>query len=256
VRARSRWLALGLVCVAAALARADVRDPLGEQLEVVVKTEAMLADSEARRAELLRQRVRAIYKLSRAGWAQLWIDHGARTELLRRRAAARRLLTRDLAELAILDDEAEAVGAARVRLEHALAIAAPPPPGRGSLVAPVPGAVVRAFGRFRDTGSRVRRVNRGLALRARPGEPVIAPAAGVVAFAGPARGLGQVVVIHAEVGAWVVLARLGELAVETGAKVSAGDRLGGAADAEVQLEVRLPRGAGSTPIDPAPMLGR
>ena len=232
-------------------------DPIEARIEVVDRTERILTDKRAARAVTLRARVRALYKLSRAGAAPLWVDADERAALLRRRGAARRILRRDLRELAILRDELAAVLAARARLRTARALAedvARPAPG--SLTRPVPGAVVSRFGGYRGRRSRARLTRRGVKLAARAGQRVVAPHAGRVEYAGPLRGLGEVVVVGRDDGVRSVVGRLRDVRVAVGDEVAAGDPLGAAAGSRVYLEVRLDLDAGGLPIDPAPLLGR
>jgi septal ring factor EnvC (AmiA/AmiB activator) len=84
---------------------------------------------------------------------------------------------------------------------------------------------------------------------------VRAPADGTVRYAGPIRGLDHGVVIDCG-GVWTVVAKLGEVAVATGAFVEAGQRLGAPAKSRVYLEVRVPLGPGGLPVDPEPYLAR
>jgi septal ring factor EnvC (AmiA/AmiB activator) len=235
-------------------ARAE-RDPIEDRLAVVDKTETILVDKNTARAAELRARVRTLYKLSRAGWAPLWIDAGERSDLLRRRGAARRILVRDLTELEILREELAVVLAARSRLEGARATAASAAtPERGSLTRPVPGAVASKFGRFKGSRSRAKLTNRGIKLATPAGRPVRATHAGTIEYAGPLRGLGEVVLIARDDGVRSVIGLVAELAVRTGDTVEAGDQVGVAAGRLVYLEVRIDVGPGGLPIDPAPLL--
>ncbi len=254
-----RWPSLALALVlglATAAGATRSTDPIADRLAVVDRTEKLLVDKHRARATTLRARIRALYKLSRAGWAPLWIETDARSALLRRRGAARRILLRDLAELKILQEELAVVAAARARLEAERATAADAvTPERRSLTRPVPGPIVSSYGRYRGRRSKARLVNRGIKLATRKGRPVRATHAGVVTYAGPLRGLDNTVVIARDDGVRSVIGNLADLDVRAGITVAQGDEIGIAAGSRVYLEIRLDIGAGGLPVDPAPLLG-
>lgn len=82
-------------------------------------------------------------------------------------------------------------------------------------------------------------------------ETARAPASGVVAYAGPLRGWGQVVILDLGPGWRAVVAGLEDLSVENGARVGDGAPLGRSApDGEIYFELRRDE----RPIDPAPWL--
>ena len=72
-----------------------------------------------------------------------------------------------------------------------------PPPSPYLL--PVAGRTVSGFGAVEDVGT-----SNGITLAPRPGAQVVAPAAGRVAFAGPYRGYGRIVIIEHD-GGWTSL---------------------------------------------------
>lgn len=84
-------------------------------------------------------------------------------------------------------------------------------------ILPVAGRVVAGFGEELEG----RRASKGIVLAARAGAQAVAPAAGRVAFAGPYRGFGRIVIIEHD-GGWTTLvtglarldARVGEELVE------------------------------------------
>ncbi len=117
---------------------------------------------------------------------------------------------------------------------------------------PVAGPVVRAFGAPGEGGA-----SRGITLAAQPGARVVSPCGGRVAFAGPFRSYGRVVIV--ECGAdHAVLAGLARLDTSTGDRVLAGEPLGslplvagsGTPGATLYMEVRR----GGEPTDPRPWL--
>lgn len=225
------------------------------QIEVLARTEAMLIDKYETRGAELRSRVRAAYKLLRSGDAAMWVDRDSRAHVARRRAAARRVLARDQAELRILRQELDSVTEERARLERdrrqAMAGHAPAP---ASLRLPVVhGRVIEPFGSYRHDSSRARLRRRGIALSSKPGRNVRAMADGVVRYAGPVRGLGAAVIVdHGEF--WSILGHLHPGQITRGSAVTRGDILGEAAGERVYLEIRLETGTGGFPVDPEPLI--
>jgi septal ring factor EnvC (AmiA/AmiB activator) len=172
-----------------------------------------------------------------------------------RRARAEALVARQTRLRAILAAEAgtaeRAARALEVRL-RALGGTAPPidadaasvtarrPAGRDRLTPPVDGPPSIRFG---DGASGWRW--RGDDLEAR------APAAGRVAWTGPLRGWGQVVILDLGPGWRAVVSGLDEVSVETGARVADGQPLGRARrDGEIGFDLRREE----RPVDPAPWL--
>lgn|GEM_PF-1933084 len=227
---------------------------LRARLDVLDKTEVILRDKIDLRSAELAGRVRTLYKLSRTGWAPLWLDGERRGALVRRRGFAGRLLARDVRELGILRDELAAVERNRDRYRAAPATAVAPAPG--SLVRPVPGPIVSGFGRYvgRRTGTRL--MARGVELSTARGRPVVAPAAGAIEYAGPLRGLGTVVVSRHAGDVLTVVGKLSDTTVRAGDAVAAGDAIGSARGPRVYLEVRVGAGPGGLPVNPAPLLAR
>ena len=209
---------------------------------------------EAREAELA-HRVRVLYKLTRAGHAPLWTDERARTDLTRRRAAARRLILRDLEERHLLRDELERAETQAARLERdvvALAAATPPALPARALLPPVGGRRTGDYGASLDPATRVRVVSRGVSWRTIEGAVVSAPLAGTVVFTGPLRGLGRSVLLDGGGGITVLISGVSTLdpQVTPGARLAAGARLGVASAGQVGLELR--RDGRTT--DPTPFL--
>jgi septal ring factor EnvC (AmiA/AmiB activator) len=235
---------------------------LDAQIEVLGRTEAMLIDKYETRGAELRSRVRAAYKLLRGGDAAMWMDPGSHAHVARRRAAARRVLSRDQAELRALRQELDSVSEERARLERdrrqAMAARAPAP---ASLRLPVVhGRVIESFGSYRHDSSRARLRRRGIALSSKPGRNVRAVADGVVRYAGTVRGLGTAVIVdHGDFWSIVGLLRPGVGLLDPdkatrGRAVTRGELLGEAAGERVYLEIRLEVGAGGFPVDPEPLI--
>lgn len=118
------------------------------------------------------------------------------------------------------------------------------PPARYQL--PVNGRVARGFGESGSGGAR----DAGIELLPRPGAQVVSPAAGRIAFAGPYRGYGQIVIVEHENGWTSLITGLGSLDAAVGQAVTAGSPLGLAPfdGSAVTLELRQ-QGMPVNPLD-------
>lgn len=87
---------------------------------------------------------------------------------------------------------------------------------------PVEGTLVTGMGELSDSGVRAR----GITLATAPDAAVSAPADGRIAWAGPYRGFGQIVIIDHGDGWTSLLTDLGRLSVRVGETVRQGARLG------------------------------
>lgn len=110
------------------------------------------------------------------------------------------------------------------------------PRGLGNYLLPVSGRLVAGFG---EAGPGNTRAN-GISLATRPGAQAVAPAAGRVAFAGPYRGYGSIVIIEHEGGWTSLVTGLIQLDTGVGEKLVAGSPLGivGTTTPVVQVELR------------------
>ncbi len=119
---------------------------------------------------------------------------------------------------------------------------------RIALIQPAPGSLVTGFGTASSAGLSAS----GLTVRTSADAVVSAPAAGRVAFTGPFRAYGPIVIIEHGGGVVTLIAGLALIDVATGDAVLAGQpigRMGAEADLrELYFEVR----AGGTPVDPRP----
>lgn len=123
------------------------------------------------------------------------------------------------------------------------------PPAPSSL--PVRGRVDRAFGAPDEFG----RPAKGLTIMARTGSTVVAPRDGVVVFAGPFRGLGQLLIIEHRDKYHLLLAGLARIDTAVGESVLAGEPVGimqAAQGAGSALYMELRRNG--QPINPLPWL--
>ncbi|MET0181873.1 MAG: peptidoglycan DD-metalloendopeptidase family protein [Caulobacterales bacterium] len=121
-----------------------------------------------------------------------------------------------------------------------------------SWIAPVNGAIIRAYGARAGSAPAAQ----GATLRARAGSQVVAPAPGEIAYAGPFRGYGNVLILNVAGGYAVVLTGMTTLRARAGETVSAGQPIGELAPAtasgadisapELYVEVRRD----GQPVDP------
>ncbi len=126
-----------------------------------------------------------------------------------------------------------------------------PDAGPGSITRPT-GALVRRFRAPAPGGG----ASDGLAFRAEPGSRVLAPAQGVVEFAGPVTGWGVILILRTTGAYHLVLAGMSEVSVSPGQSVATDAPVGkmsdgGRSEPELYLELRR----SGAPIDPTPWLG-
>ena len=114
---------------------------------------------------------------------------------------------------------------------------------------PVQGRTLAGFGEVRDSGLR----SKGLTLAPAPSAQVVAPSAGRIAFAGPYRGFGRIVIIE-HPGGWTSLVTgLQRTEVEVGEEVIGGAPLGVASGGEEPISLELRRDG--EPVNPLNYLG-
>jgi murein hydrolase activator len=125
------------------------------------------------------------------------------------------------------------------------------PAGIPGYMLPVAGRLVSGFGDARQLGgARVR----GIALAPRGGAQVVAPAPGRVAFAGPYRGFGNIVIIE-HAGGWTSLVTgLAGLDARVGAGLLAGSPLGTAQRERPVVTLELRRDG--DPVNPLEFVRR
>ncbi len=117
-----------------------------------------------------------------------------------------------------------------------------------SWLAPAEGHVVRPYGTRIAGGPALQ----GAGVQTRAGAQVVAPAAGEIAYAGPFRGYGNVVILNVAGGYALVLTGLETVRVRVGETAIAGQPVGempnsGASAPELYVEVRRD----GRPVDPA-----
>jgi murein hydrolase activator len=126
---------------------------------------------------------------------------------------------------------------------------------RGEVPRPVSGRVSRAFNQPDGAGG----TTRGVSFTTRPKAGVTSPADGWVQFAGPFRSYGQLLIINAGDGYYLLLAGMEQISVEVGQFVLAGEPVGSmgeksagpsGSDGDPTLYVEFKKDGGS--IDPEP----
>jgi septal ring factor EnvC (AmiA/AmiB activator) len=203
---------------------------LESQQRLASRAASGTADREAERALALSEEVRdldaLVGELDRAG--------GLRAQLAALPGPLLRPARPEEARLATLTDLPVAATSAN----------APPSP----YFLPVTGRTVIGFGAPQGSSA-----SSGVTLAPRAGAQVVAPAAGRVAFAGPYRGYGRIVIIE-HPGGWTSLVTgLARTDVAVGATLVAGAPLGIAAQANPQVTLEL-RSEGE-PVNPLRFVG-
>lgn len=133
------------------------------------------------------------------------------------------------------------------------AVDAPPPMSATSTpklawIMPVSGRLVSGFGAQSPTG-----LTTGVALAPAGGAQVVSPADGRIAFAGPYRGYGTIVIVEHSGGWTTLVTNLGRVAARVGDKVVQGSPLGIAGPGRPILMVELRRDG--TPVNPLDLRG-
>ena len=199
------------------------------------------------------------------------------TDVAERRARIETLIAQETALRNRADADADAARQditalaerARALRELAAGVAAAPPPASAGqqppdpehaglfghpkpFVQPASGAPIRRFGEL-EPGGRSRAD--GWTWRTIPNTPVLAPAQGVVEYAGPLKGWGLVLILRLGGGYHLVLAGLETALTAPGRTVVAGQPIGrmtddGQAGSDLYFEIRK----NGAPVDPAPWL--
>jgi murein DD-endopeptidase MepM/ murein hydrolase activator NlpD len=259
MRLRSLAFLGALLLATTGSAEPELGAKLDKRLAAVAKADEIVSAKVELRQRELRARVRAMYKLSRGGDRRLWVDGAQRKDALRRRVTARRIMRRDLLEIRALRDELDRLEHAELRLDHdrRRADKAKLPP-RGSVIAPVEGAIVGRFGRRQHSGTGATLSSRGIRLSSRAGETVRAGIVGQVRFAGALQGIEHGVVLeHESLALVIVIGNLrGPLALRRGDRVDTDTVVGLAEGSTVYLETRLMLGAAGAPVDQGSLLTR
>jgi septal ring factor EnvC (AmiA/AmiB activator) len=130
---------------------------------------------------------------------------------------------------------------------------------RGQLTLPVAGRMIKSFGSADAYGGQ----EKGLSLETPPGALVTAPSDGWISFAGPYRSYGQLLIVNAGEGYYLILAGMARADVVPGQFVLAGEPLGAMGDGSAKTASAIALGAAQpvlyvefrkdgTAIDPSP----
>ncbi len=98
----------------------------------------------------------------------------------------------------------------------------PPVESAGRAMLPVRGQIIRTFGQEGPAGG----LEKGITIETRPDAQVVAPFDGQVAFAGPFRGYGQILIIEQTDGYHTILVGLSRIDGVVGQNVVAGEPVG------------------------------
>lgn len=259
----------------------DLRAKMAAEGETLKRDLASLGEERVRLAALVEARQAAVGDAEKA----LGAERERARDLARQATSLKELIERmerEVASAARAADEARRADAARVRADEErrradadqvgakiaaapfrdparLAPAAPFAEIRGVLPLPAAGRIVKAYGAPDGFGG----VEKGLSIATRAQASVAAPADGWVSFAGPWRSWGQLLIVNAGGGYYIVLAGMDRVNVEVGQFVLAGEPVGtmgvggartaaavaiGATDPVLYVEFRKDGSA----IDPSP----
>ncbi|EXS70989.1 murein hydrolase activator EnvC family protein, partial [Sphingobium sp. Ant17] len=120
-----------------------------------------------------------------------------------------------------------------------------PPPYR----LPVIGQLVTGMGEVNEGGVR----SRGLSLVTQPGAQTVAPTAGRIAFSGPYRGYGQILIIDHGQGWTTLITGLHRVTAQVGDTVRQGDPVGITGQGRPTVTIELRRNG--RPVDIVPLVG-
>ena len=124
---------------------------------------------------------------------------------------------------------------------------------RGTMPFPVAGSLTGKYGAAAQTSGDAGLLAKGITITSRAGAQVVAPFDGIVAFAGPFRGYGQLLIIEHSEGYHTLLAGMGHIDARIGQRVLAGEPVGVMEnEGAPALYVELRRDG--QPINPLPWL--
>lgn len=235
----------------------QVRDGVRREREHLAEQQASLKIQRERLAPMITERQQALSTAQSA----LQAEQDRARALAQRATSLKDLISRMEAESAAAkraaeaarkaDEERQKAQAKLSERERLNALAAPfKDPARlapaiafvdlkGRLPAPVSGPVVRRFGAPDGFGGK----EKGQSIAARENGVVIAPCDGWIAFSGPYRSYGQLLIINAGGGYYVVLAGMSRTNVNVGQFVLAGEPIASMGDGAAQTAATIAIGA-------------
>jgi len=205
-----------------------------QEAELAAQKAAREAEIAARKAEKERHE-REMAEAAAAQQAQILAQQAAREKEIAAQKA-----TREAEEAT-----RQAVAAKPMVTERPVSLA------QGRMAFPARGRVVTQFGHAGDDGT----VSKGIAIQTRNDAQVIAPYDGQVAFAGPFRGYGLLLIIEHGEGYHTLLAGMARIDIGVGQRLLAGEPVGVMGqqdDVKPTLYVELRRNG--QPINPLPWL--
>ena len=237
--------------------------------ELAGKARALAADK-TRLAALIDARQQSLASAQDA----LGSQHERADELARRATSLKDLIARLDSEAAAQKAAAAAAHAAQVATANEIEARAQTARGsdparlkpeiafadaKGRVPLPAAGAILKTFGSPDDHGG----TERGVSLATPAGATISAPADGAVLFAGAYRSYGQLLIIDAGGGYYVLLAGMERINVVSGEFVLAGEPVGAMGDGSVRMATAAAVGAArpvlyielrrdGTAIDPGP----
>ncbi|HEY1863237.1 MAG TPA: peptidoglycan DD-metalloendopeptidase family protein [Roseiarcus sp.] len=249
---------------------AKTRESIGRERDALTATGKALAAEKMRLAALIDARQQSLALAQDAlgsqqqRAAELAKKAGSLKDLIERldnesaasKAAAAAAHATAVAEANEIEARAQAPrGGETARLKPQLAFA----DAKGRVPLPAAGAILKTFGSPDDLGG----VERGLSLATPAGATVSAPVDGAVLFAGVYRSYGQLLIIDAGGGYYVLLAGMVRINVESGEFVLAGEPVGVMGDGSTRMATAAAVGAArpvlyielrkdGTAIDPGP----
>ena len=114
---------------------------------------------------------------------------------------------------------------------------------------PVAGVLISGLGEVSDAGAR----SRGMTLSTRPDAQIVAPNGGRIAFAGPYRGYGNIVIIDHGRGWTTLITQVSALDVNTGENIVQGGPIGRAGKDRPMVTIELRHD--NKPVDIGSLLG-
>jgi len=200
----------------------ELRADLSEARELAKASEQARADESQARADLADRRTRYMaLGMQDRERAQSLVEAAGKAE---REATLKGVQASAIGALVLRQDQDRRTLAALGKLQGPALVPGLQPgtaPRNGPRI-PVPGRIVAGFGERDAAGGR----SRGLTIAPAPGARVVAPLAGKVAFAGPFRTYGSLVILRAASGRTVMVAGMDEAVVEIGQDVARGETIG------------------------------
>lgn len=219
----------------AAQATAQKRDAERQENERRVAAQAAVAQAQiaqAQEAARLAAEMEAQKRDAERRAQEAAREETARQEALKKEEAQKKELERKAAEA----QKAESAAAQAALL------------GSSGLQRPAVGRLAARFGQIDRTGAE----SRGVAIEARAGAPVVAPAGGSIMYAGPFRNFGLILIVEHGNGYHSLLAGLGRIDVSVGRHVAAGEPLGALPppDEDGMKELYFELRSNGRPVDP------